>query len=73
MKKAMVSVLNFGDIHQKKGLCETINNLTLYHAYVDNHSNVVIPCRVFELGGLLAQFASFEETNWIEYTVQFYG
>lgn len=70
-KKAFVSIVNFGDASQKKGLCETINNLTLFHAYVNDFGNVLIPCKVSELGGLLSQLSAFPDTNWIEYTVQF--
>lgn len=70
-KKAFVYIVNFGDEAQKKGLCETINNLTLFHAFVNEYGNVLIPCKVSELGGLLSQLSAFPDTNWIEYTVQF--
>lgn len=69
--KAFVSIVNFGDVSQKKGLCDTINNLTLFHAYVNECGNVLIPCKIAELGGLLSQLSAFPDTNWIEYAVQF--
>lgn len=69
--KAYVSVQNFGDTEQKKGLCETINNLTMFHAYVDSQGNVVIPCKLSEIGDLLSSLASHDATDWVEYSVQF--
>lgn len=69
--KTYISVQNFGSAEDKQGLCDTINHLTLFHAYIGADDNVKLPCKVAELGGLLAQLASYRETNWIEYTVQF--
>jgi hypothetical protein len=69
--KAYISVQHFGDASQVQGLCDTINHLTMFHSYVDDKGNAILSCKVAELGGLLAQLASFRETNWVEYTVQF--
>jgi hypothetical protein len=69
--KAYLVVRYFGDVHQNKGLCDTINRLTIATAFIGYEDNPVIKCELSELGGLLLQLASFDETNWIEYTVQF--
>lgn len=69
--KAWVSVQKFGDYETCVELCEYINSTTFYHAILGSNGNVVIQCRQYELGQLLAILAADEKTNWIEYTVQF--
>ena len=68
--KAYVSVQNFGSDQEKADLCVIINRLTLFHAFVNDKGNVVIPCRSYELGNLFSQLEA-NQLNWIEYTVQF--
>lgn len=69
--KAYVCICNFGTADQKRDICEKINALTMYHSYVNDTGNIVIPCKVTELGDLLEQLAKYDETNWIEYAVSF--
>ena len=69
--KAWVWVANFGDEEQKKDLCGKINDLTMFHAYINDEGVPVIPCKVRELGELLTIFAKSPATNLIEYTIQF--
>jgi hypothetical protein len=69
--KAWVWIANFGDEGQKKDLCEKINELSMFHAYINDEDVPVIPCKVSELGKLLTIFAKSSATNWIEYTIQF--
>ena len=69
--KAYVSVQNFGSDADKRGLCDTINHLKFFHAYIGADESVKIPCKLAELGNLLESLAVHSETNWVEYTVQF--
>lgn len=69
--KAYVTIQNFGEAEQKQSICEFIRDVTMFHAYVDDRGNVVMPCQVEELGLLMSQLAGTTGTNWIEYTVQF--
>jgi len=69
--KAYVAIQNFGDIEDKQALCEHIKASTMFHAYIDDRGNILMPCKVAELGWLFGELAGFRETNWVEYTVQF--
>ena len=70
--KAYISVQNFGSAEDKQGLCDTINHLTFFHAYVAEDGCVrIVVKKITELGDLLIVLADNAETNWIEYTVQF--
>jgi hypothetical protein len=69
--RTFVTIQNFGSDDQKRDLCAAIDRVAMFHAYVNDHGNVVIPCKVKELGDLFAKLAKDTATNWVEYTVQF--
>ena len=70
--KAYVTIQNFGSDEDKRGIADTINHLTFFHAYVDESGLVrIVVKKLTELGDLLTVLAMHDETNWIEYTIQF--
>lgn len=69
--KAIVSIHNFGSDEQKRKLCEDIDRVAIYHAYVNDDGVIVVPCKAAELGDLFSKLAGDPATNWVEYTVQF--
>ena len=69
--KAHVTIQNFGSDEDKRGICDTLNHLTFFHFYIGDQGCVRTSCKLTEIGDLLILLAMTEETNWIEYTVQF--
>jgi hypothetical protein len=69
--QAYVSISNFGTDEQKHKLCEDINRVAIFHAYVNDNGVVVVSCLVNELGVFFQKLATDSATNWVEYTVQF--
>jgi hypothetical protein len=70
--KAYVYIANFGDRKAQHELVETLDEVApAYTATVMHNGNVLVDCRVEDLGDLLGLLASNTKTAWIEYNVQF--
>jgi hypothetical protein len=67
--KAYVYIANFGDRKAQHELVETLDEVApAYTATVMHNGNVLVDCRVEDLGDLFGLLASNPKTAWIEYT-----